>query len=102
LSRGSQAARKACQESCQPLTNDRGQVAEQERERGPRVLAVARCLRTHGVPDFPDPTVQGQLTKEMVTAARIDLQAPAVLAAAKICLPKANGAITAPTDRAGR
>jgi hypothetical protein len=58
------------------------------------VLAFARCLRSHGVPDFPDPTSQGRLTVEMVTAAGVDLHAPVVLTAAKVCLPTAHGAIT--------
>ena len=29
-----------------------------------RAVAFARCLRTHGVPDYPDPTTSGQLVKE--------------------------------------
>jgi hypothetical protein len=32
------------------------------------ILAFAKCLRSHGVTNFPDPTSQGQLTLEMVNA----------------------------------
>jgi hypothetical protein len=32
-------------------------------------LAYSRCVRAHGVPDFPDPDSSGQLSKEAVVAA---------------------------------
>jgi hypothetical protein len=60
-----------------------------------RILAFARCLRSHGIPNFPDPTSQGQLTLEMVNAAGVDLHTPTVLTAAKTCLGTTDGAITA-------
>ncbi len=58
------------------------------------ILAFARCLRSHGVPDFPDPTAQGQLTPSTIRAAGVDLQAPAFLTAAKACIGATHGAIT--------
>ncbi len=48
----------------------------------------------HGVSAFPDPGSQGQLSPQMIAAAGVDLQAPAVFAAAKLCLASADGAIT--------
>lgn len=57
-------------------------------------LAFARCLRSHGVPKFPDPSSQGQLTLQMVISAGVDMHAPVVLTAAKACLATAHGAIT--------
>jgi hypothetical protein len=58
-------------------------------------LNFSKCIRNHGVADFPDPNPQGELTTEMLTAAGIDVHAPAVQAAARTCLPAADGAITA-------
>ncbi len=46
------------------------------------------------MPDFPDPTTQGQLTLETIRAAGVDLQAPSFLTAAKVCVSATHGAIT--------
>lgn len=67
-------------------------AAQQARKKD--LLAFARCLRTHGVANFPDPTAQGQLTLEMVHSAGVDLQAPSVLPAARACVGVTQGAIT--------
>jgi len=88
-------AQKACRGILPTPTNvNPSQLAQQQQARAENVLAFAKCLRSHGVPDFPDPTSQGQLTVAMVTAAGVDLHAPAVLAAAKECLGASHGAIT--------
>jgi hypothetical protein len=57
-------------------------------------LAFARCLRSHGLTNFPDPNQQGQITIEMINAAGINLHAPNVLPAAKACVGATRGAIT--------
>ena len=57
-------------------------------------LAFARCVRTRGFPNFPDPTNQGQLTPQMVTAAGIDLHQPALLRAGLACVPVTHGLLT--------
>ncbi|HEY5262412.1 MAG TPA: hypothetical protein VIJ33_09880 [Solirubrobacteraceae bacterium] len=54
------------------------------------MLAFARCMRTRGFADFPDPT-HGQLSPEMVTAAGIDLHQPAVLNAGLACTSVTHG-----------
>jgi len=74
---------------------DTTQAAAERAAREQHMLAFAKCIRRHGVPDFPDPTTQGQLTQQMIASTGTDLQAPAVLAAAKACLPAADGTITA-------
>lgn len=92
------AAQKACRgilpspDSVSPV-----QLAQQQHARQQDLLAFARCLRAHGIRDFPDPTPQGQLTLQMVTAAGVDLHAPSLLTAAKACIAVSNGAIT-PAD----
>lgn len=58
------------------------------------LLAFARCLRAHGLTNFPDPTPQGQVTAEMVKAAGINLHAPGFFEAARGCLSVTHGAIT--------
>lgn len=64
------------------------------RARFAAALAFARCVRGRGFPNFPDPTVQGQLTPEMVSAAGIDLHQPALLHAGLACAPVTHGLIT--------
>jgi hypothetical protein len=63
----------------------------------PEFLAFARCLRVHGVSDFPDPNPQGQITQGMLRAAGIDLHSQVFLRAAMNCVGVTHGAIT-PAD----
>jgi hypothetical protein len=58
-------------------------------------LSFARCMRNHGVSRFPDPTVQGGLTVELVQAQGIDVRSPTVLRVVQTCLPASHGALTA-------
>ena len=58
------------------------------------LLAFARCLRSHGFPSFPDPTSGGQLSREMLASAGIDLHEPAVVHAADTCTSVTHGVIT--------
>lgn len=64
------------------------------RQRTKAGLIFARCVRSRGFPNFPDPTSQGQLTPEMVTAAGIDLHQPALLTAGLACAPLTHGLIS--------
>ncbi|HUA43971.1 MAG TPA: hypothetical protein VMA77_02010 [Solirubrobacteraceae bacterium] len=57
-------------------------------------LAFARCIRSHGFPRFPDPNSSGDLSHEMLAAAGINLQQPAVVQAADACVGVAHGFIT--------
>jgi hypothetical protein len=57
-------------------------------------VSFAKCMRSHGVARFPDPTAQGQLTVEMVEAQGIDVHSPAVLRVVQECLPASHGALT--------
>jgi hypothetical protein len=52
-------------------------------------------MRNHGVSRFPDPTVQGGLTVEMVQAQGIDVRSPAVLRIVQTCLPASHGGLNA-------
>jgi hypothetical protein len=58
------------------------------------LLAFARCLRSHGFPNFPDPTTSGQLTHEMLSQAGINIHQPAARQAADACVSVTHGIIT--------
>jgi hypothetical protein len=90
---------KSAQKSCQSIMPGAGninpaQVAQQQQAHKQVLLTFVRCLRSHGLPDFPDPNSQGQLTPQMISAAGIDLHQPAVLTAGKECVGVTHGAIT--------
>lgn len=68
--------------------------AQQQRARLADELSFARCMRSHGVARFPDPTAQGELSIEMVQAQGIDVRSPAVLRVVTACLPASHGALT--------
>lgn len=57
-------------------------------------LSFARCMRSHGLNGFPDPTAHGDLSVEMVQAQGIDLHSPAVLQTVHDCLPASHGWLT--------
>jgi hypothetical protein len=71
-----------------------GQSAAQSQAPTAAMLAFARCMRRRGFPNFPDPTSQGQLSPQMVTAAGIDLHQPAVLKAGLACTSVTRGVLT--------
>jgi hypothetical protein len=88
----------AAQRACQHLIPESGlgppQTATPTRTRLADALSFAKCVRAHGFPSFPDPTNQGQLTPEMVTAAGIDLHQPEVLRVGLACVPASHGLLT--------
>ena len=88
------AANKVCQKILTPVLDTTGNLAAQA-AREQHLAAFARCMRNHGVPGFPDPTNQGQLTQQMIASAGVDLNSPAVFTAVKTCLPAADGEINA-------
>jgi hypothetical protein len=90
-----QAAAKACQGILPaPSGNGPQETAQQRRTRLTDALSFARCMRSHGVTSFPDPTAQGDLSIEMVQAQGIDVHSPAVLRVVQACLPASHGALT--------
>jgi hypothetical protein len=71
------------------------QTAQQRHTQLEDELSFARCMRSHGVSRFPDPTAQGQLTVAMVQAQGIDVHSSTVLRVVQACLPASHGALTA-------
>ncbi|MBV8080484.1 MAG: hypothetical protein JO186_08930 [Actinobacteria bacterium] len=74
--------------------NNSQQSAAQERARIAAELSFARCMRSHGLSQFPDPNSQGELTVEMVVAQGIDVHSPSVLRTVQTCIPASHGWLT--------
>jgi len=73
-----QAAQRACAKYYGPST-PRQHVSPQEMR---KLLAVSRCMRAHGIANFPDPN---PVTGELATPAGIDKSSPQVVAALRAC-----------------
>ena len=69
-------------------------TAQQTRTHIADELSFAGCMRSHGVPRFPDPTAHGDLSVQMVQAQGIDVHSAAVLRIVYACLPASHGALT--------
>jgi hypothetical protein len=87
---------QAAQRTCARLWpyGSPGQNAAQGQAHTAALLAFAHCIRSHGFPNFPDPTSSGDLTHEMVANAGINLHQPAVLEAGDACVSVTHGVIT--------
>ena len=86
---------EAAQTACQRLQPNGGQSNQAElAQHLSDLLAFARCMRTHGIPNFPDPTSSGQVTHEMLGKAGINVHQPVVLQAADACVSVTHGILT--------
>lgn len=90
-----QAALNACGHLLPSGPGGSQQTAQQLRTQLADELSFAKCMRSHGVARFPDPTAQGQLSVAMVEAQGIDVHSPTVLHVVQACLPASHGALTA-------
>jgi hypothetical protein len=77
-----------------PPGHSHNQSTAQTQAQTNALLAFAHCLRGHGFPSFPDPTSGGELSREMLARAGIDLHEPAVVRAADTCTSVTHGIIT--------
>jgi hypothetical protein len=88
----------AAQRGCRHLMPKSGlgppETGPPTRTRLADALSFAKCMRARGFPSFPDPTNQGQLTPQMVTAAGIDLHQPKLLSTGLTCVPASHGLLT--------
>jgi hypothetical protein len=73
-----QAAQRACAQYDGPPTTSQ-QISALELR---KLLAVSRCMRSHGVPNFPDPN---PTTGAMNPPASVDRSSPQVIAALRAC-----------------
>lgn len=74
-----QGAQRACARYYPVQTSSPRHVSAVEIQ---KLLAVSRCMRSHGVPNYPDPN---PVTGEMVTPPGLDRHSPQVLAALRAC-----------------
>jgi hypothetical protein len=72
-----------------------GPSVHQQRLTMADALSFARCMRHHGVSNFPDPTAGSGLTVAMVQAQGINVHSPAFLHVVDTCLPASHGGLTA-------
>ncbi len=90
------SAQKACNGIMpQPTGQDLASQAAQQRRHAQDMLSFARCIRSRGIYKFPDPDSQGNLPPQALTSAGVDIHAPAVLNAARACIPASHGAVSA-------
>jgi hypothetical protein len=87
------SAQKACQ-GIMPAGPSGAQAASDGRAREQHMLAFARCVRSHGFNDFPDPTSGGQIRPETLASAGINIHQPAFEQAAITCVPSSGGALS--------
>ena len=88
---------QSAQTACQHLLPGGGPPRQSTAQHQAQIvagLAFARCLRSHGFPNFPDPTSSGQLTHEMLANAGINVHQPAVVQAADACVSVTHGVLT--------
>jgi hypothetical protein len=92
------SAQKTCSKI---LPAPSGDNKSEERAHAENLLAFARCVRSKGIHDFPDPNAQGQLPLPTVVAAGVDIHSRQFLDAATSCVGVTHGQITAAQIRAG-
>jgi hypothetical protein len=88
----------AADEACKHLLS-RGRSSatpQQQQQKFTFALEVARCLRAHGFPNFPDPIVSGLGASENLSAAKIDASSPQFQAAQTTCEKQERKALGLP------
>ena len=92
--KGSPAFRTA-QQACQHiLPGPQNATPQQQHAREAGLLSFARCMRSHGVSSFPDPTAQGDITQEMLASAGVNVHSLYIQQAATACIPASHGLLT--------
>jgi hypothetical protein len=87
---------KTAERACQKILGAPGSQGRSDQlAHKPALLAFAHCMRARGISDFPDPNPQGQITREMLSAAGVDLHSHVLLRAALACVRVTHGAVTA-------
>jgi len=79
---------RAAKQTCRQLLPGGGAApANEQAQRLASLLKYARCMRTHGITNFPDPDNQG----EFPSTSGFNRSSPNYRAATKACLPLAGG-----------
>lgn len=86
-----QAAYGACRHlltgapSITQLEQDLQQLQQEQQKELPVLVKFSQCMRSHGVPDFPDPSATGQSTPASSQGAGINPNSPQFQAAVSAC-----------------
>jgi hypothetical protein len=89
----SQAARQACQ----PLLSSGRRSQAQQQQATAGALAMAHCMRAHGITDYPDPNAQGDIRISTKPGSDLDPTNPRFKAANASCsrlMPSPQGGMT--------
>jgi hypothetical protein len=91
-----QPAFKSAQKACQHILGKPGSAGTDHNSpaRVQALIAFARCLRSHGFPNFPDPNANGELSEQTIAKSGIKFQTPALLTAGQRCASVTHGIIT--------
>lgn len=82
-------------------SSNAGGPANSQSANSQKLLAFARCMRSHGVPDFPDPNSSGVLPKRQVAQLTVsNSQFPAAHRACERLLPNGGQPTAAQTQQA--
>jgi len=75
----------AAEKSCKFMGGGGGTPPQETESYQLAALHFARCMRAHGVPNYPDPAVPGGSGSQSGTGPQINKNAPAVVHAANAC-----------------
>jgi hypothetical protein len=76
---------QAAMQACRHVLPLRHPSAAQTQAMLRRLVKEAACLRSHGYPDYPDPSAQGQGIVQPPLPADIDISSPQFLSAQQAC-----------------
>jgi hypothetical protein len=78
---------QTAQRACQNLWPYQPPTRAQQRQQLTGDLKFARCMRSHGLPDFPDPTSSDERVEFVISVSRdgFDPHSPQILAKAHEC-----------------
>jgi hypothetical protein len=99
---------RAAQQACQKVLPNGGQQSPQQRAKMQQaLLAFSACMRSHGIPDFPDPTFTGggaQLSLHGSPGSDLNPQSPRFQAAQTACQGNLPGRVKvgAPSTTGGK
>jgi hypothetical protein len=83
---------QSAQSACRHLLPTGGQsTAGQHQQRTDKALAFSRCMRGHGVPNYPDPVVTGSSVGTDLSG--VDVNSPAFQSAERTCQSQVPGAV---------
>jgi hypothetical protein len=83
----------AANKACQSLNSGSHLSPAKQAQMQSRLLAFAECMRTHGVPNYPDPTFgpDGSVTQAIGKSSGVDPDSPQYEAAQKACQQNKGG-----------